>query len=233
MGSENRIDAVAIDGPAASGKSTIGYLLATRINYMYLDTGCMYRAVTFAALEAGVDIDDEVAVADLTRQLILKIEPAGYRDIDDGRFYTVLMDSQDVTWDLRTTQVDINVSQVSAYPDVRKNLVMRQRAIGLVGKVVMVGRDIGTVVLPDAALKLYLLASAEERAWRRWQERENRQVDDSFEQILADIQKRDQFDGSRIHSPMRPAEDAILIDTTSRQPAEIIDQILELDYFRQ
>jgi cytidylate kinase len=229
--SENLINAIAIDGPAASGKSTIGYLLANRIQYLYLDTGCMYRAVTLAALNAGIQIGDEEQVSELARQLPLEIKAADYRESSDGRLYTVIMNNRDVTWDLRTTHVDVNVSQVSAYPEVRRNLAKRQRAIGVRGKVVMVGRDIGTVVLPDAALKLYLVASAEERARRRWQERETRLAEDTYEQILADIKRRDQFDGSRIHSPMRPASDAILIDTTDRQPEQIIEEILKLDYF--
>lgn len=232
MVTNNFIDAIAIDGPAASGKSTVGYLLATRIDYLYLDTGCMYRAVTLAALEAGIDIADEIKVTELARQLPLDIKGSRYKGIDDGRLYTVILNNRDVTWDLRTAKVDVNVSPVSAYPGVRKNLAKRQREIGLLGKVVMVGRDIGTVVLPDAALKLYLIASAEERARRRWQERENRSSAETYEQILADIKWRDQFDGNRIHSPMVPAKDAILIDTTDRRPEEIIEEILGLDYFQ-
>lgn len=225
------IDAVAIDGPAASGKTTIGYLLAKHIHYLFLDTGCMYRAATHAALVQGIEIDDETAVVELTKSLELGIVPANHRDNNDGRLYTVLIDGSDVTWDIRANEVDLNVSQVSAYEGVRENLVLRQRAIGIQGRVVMVGRDIGTVVLPEAPLKLYIVASPEERARRRWQELESRENRSDYNQILADIRRRDRFDGHRVHSPMRPADDAIIIDTTSRKPEEVLKTILELDYF--
>ncbi len=225
--------AIAIDGPAASGKTTIGFRLANRIEYMFLDTGCMYRAVTHAVLDQGMNIDDEAAVVELTEQLELDIQPASMLGKDDGRLYTVLVNGNDVTWELRSHDVDVNVSQISAYSGVRTNLVKRQRAIGVRGQVVMVGRDIGTVVLPDAPLKLYIVASAEERARRRWLEREDRQDKTTFEQNLADIKRRDQFDGHREHSPMRPADDAIIIDTTDKQLDAIIEEILRLNYFEK
>jgi len=225
--------AIAIDGPAASGKTTIGFRLANRIEYMFLDTGCMYRAVTQAVLDQGVNIDDELSVVKLTQQLELDIQPAGLPGKGDGRLYTVLIGGNDVTWELRSHDVDVNVSQISAYSGVRSNLVKRQRAIGVRGQVVMVGRDIGTVVLPDAPLKLYIVASAEERARRRWLEREDRKDNTTYEQNLADIKRRDQFDGHREHSPMRPAADAIVIDTTEKQLDAIIEEILQLDYFEK
>jgi cytidylate kinase len=225
--------AIAIDGPAASGKTTIGFRLANRIEYMFLDTGCMYRAVTQAVLDQGVNIDDELSVVKLTQQLELDIQPAGLPGKGDGRLYTVLIGGNDVTWELRSHDVDVNVSQISAYSGVRSNLVKRQRAIGVRGQVVMVGRDIGTVVLPDAPLKLYIVASAEERARRRWLEREDRKDNTTYEQNLANIKRRDQFDGHREHSPMRPAADAIVIDTTEKQLDAIIEEILQLDYFEK
>jgi len=225
--------AVAIDGPAASGKTTIGFMLANQINYLFLDTGCMYRAVTLAVLQQGMQIDDEESVVKITQKLELGIEPAGISGRDDGRLYTVLIGGQDVTWELRSNDVDVNVSQISSYAGVRSNLVSRQRAIGVRGQVVMVGRDIGTVVLPDAPLKLYIVASAEERARRRWLEREDRNDNTTYEQNLADIIRRDQFDGHRAHSPMRPADDAIIIDTTEKKLDAIIEEILALDYFEQ
>jgi cytidylate kinase len=225
--------AVAIDGPAASGKTTIGFMLANRINYLFLDTGCMYRAVTLAVLQKGMQIDDEKSVVELTQQLELDIQPAGELGNIDGRIYTVLISGKDVTWDLRSNEVDVNVSQISAYSGVRSNLVIRQRTIGIRGEVVMVGRDIGTVVLPDAPLKLYIIASAEERARRRWLEREDRNDNTTYEQNLADIKRRDQFDGHREHSPMRPADDAIIIDTTEKELGTIIDEILALNYFEK
>ena len=223
-------ESVAIDGPAASGKTTIGQMLAERLGYLFLDTGCMYRAVTLAALLAGVAVAEERAVVKLAESMLLEIQPPG--DENDGRLYTVILGGRDVTWDLRSSAVDNNVSQVSAYAEVRLNLVERQRDIGGRGQVVMVGRDIGTVVLPNAPLKLYITASAEERANRRWQERRERDTTSSYEQILADIIRRDGIDGNRSHSPMRPADDAIIIDTTGRSPVQILQEILNLEHFR-
>ena len=161
---------IAIDGPAASGKSTVGRLLAEKLNFLMLDTGFMYRAVTLAALRAGMDLTDETAVTTLSAQLDLDVQPAG--GMDDGRHYTALLNGEDVTWDLRTPEVDANVSLVSSYAGVRQEMVKRQRAFGQRGQVVMVGRDIGTVVMPDAPLKLYITASAAERARRRWRDRQ-------------------------------------------------------------
>jgi CMP/dCMP kinase len=143
----------------------------------------------------------------------------------------VLLDGRDVTWAIRSAAVDANVSRVSAVPEVRRLLVERQRAMAEQGGVVMVGRDIGTVVLPDAPLKLYVVASAEERARRRWLERRTRGEAADYEAILADVIRRDGIDSSRQHSPMRPAEDAIIIDSTGRRPEEILDEILALQNF--
>jgi cytidylate kinase len=142
------------------------------------------------------------------------------------------LNGADVTWALRGAEVDVNVSQVSTYAGVRADLVRRQRAIGERGRVVMVGRDIGTVVMPSAALKLYITASKEERARRRWKELEGRFRDASYEQILAEIERRDQIDGNREVAPMRPASDALIVDTTNRTPDEVIQDILALEPFQ-
>jgi cytidylate kinase len=150
---------IAIDGPASAGKSTIGELLARRLDYLYFDTGLMYRAVTWAALARDIPIDDEAAVTALAERLRIDVIPP---TVDDGRQCTVLADGVDVTWAVRTPEVDANVSPVSAYPGVRRALVVQQRRVAAAGPVVMVGRDIGTVVLPDADLKLYLDATVEE-----------------------------------------------------------------------
>ena len=221
--------AIAIDGPAASGKSTVGRMLADYLGYLFLDTGCMYRAVTLTAISREVVLEDEGAVVDLAKGLEMNIEPPG--NFSDGRLYTVHVDGTDVTWALRSSTVDDHVSLVSTYRGVRENLVSRQREIARRGKVVVVGRDIGTVVLPDAPLKLYIIASAEERARRRWMERREQKQSDTYEDVLSDIIRRDQIDGHRLLSPMRPAEDAITIDTTSQSPEEILEEILSLDYF--
>ena len=230
MTTEKTNEAIAIDGPAASGKSTVGQMLADRLGFLLLDTGCMYRAVTWAVLQGGIDPADEPAVVALTEALHLEIEPPG--KVDDGRLYTVLLNQLDITWQIRSGEVDVNVSQISAYKDVRRQLVVRQRVIAGRGKAVVVGRDIGTVVLPDAPLKLYIIASPEERARRRWSETVERIGQASYERILEDMIRRDQYDGQREHSPMRPAGDAIIIDTTDRQPDDVVSTILALDYFR-
>lgn len=217
---------IAIDGPAASGKSTIGRMLAESLGYLFLDTGSMYRALTLAILQQGIDVDDEKAVTALAQATKIDIQPAG--DREDGRMYTVLLDGKDVTWAIRSPEVDAHVSKVSSYEGVRQELVQQQRILGGRGHVVMVGRDIGTVVMPNAPLKLYITASAEERARRRWHDRRQQGHTTGYEEILADVQRRDKIDSTRQHSPLRPAEDAIRIDTTGRSPATIIAEILAL-----
>lgn len=205
-------------------------MLARRLSYLFLDTGCMYRAVTLAALEQGVSISDEIGVTHLAGRLEMEILPVLTEH--DGRLYTVILDGKDVTWSLRSAEVDVNVSQVSTYSGVRSDLVRRQRSIGERGKVVMVGRDIGTVVLPAAPLKLYITASKEERARRRWKELAAGQRDASYEQILAEIERRDQIDGNRDVAPMKPAPDAIIVDTTGRSPQEVLEIIMRLKAFQ-
>lgn len=217
---------IAIDGPAASGKSTVGYMLAEALNYLFLDTGCMYRAATLAVLQNGVDVGDETAVTTLAQTLEIDVQPA--EGEKDGRLYTVLLNGQDVTWEIRTPAVDANVSQVSSYPGVRREMVHRQRAVGKRGHVVMVGRDIGTVVMQDAPLKLFITASPEERARRRWQERHQQGHPADYDTILADTIRRDKIDSSRQHSPLRPADDAIIMDTTKLTPETIVEGILAL-----
>lgn len=219
-------DVIAIDGPAASGKSTIGFLLAQHLNYVYLDTGSMYRALTLAALRNGVALDDETALATLADRVDLDVLPL--QGETDGRQYTVLLDGVDVTWDLRLPEVDAAVSQVSTFGRVREHMVQRQREVGRRRRVVMVGRDIGTVVMPDAPLKLYVTASAEERARRRLIDRWRQGHDDDYESILADVVRRDHIDSNRRHSPLRPAVDSIIIDTTDQQPGAVLQKVLEL-----
>ena len=155
---------IAIDGPAASGKSTLGRRLADALGYLFFDTGVMYRAVTWLALQRGTDVNDESAIAALAENAQIDVLPASK---PDGRACDVMVEGRDITWAVRQTDVDRNVSTVATYREVRRALTEQQRRIGLRGKVVMVGRDIGTVVLPEADLKIYLDASAAERANRR------------------------------------------------------------------
>jgi cytidylate kinase len=220
-----RASTIAIDGPAASGKSTAGDGLAQRLGYLYLDTGAMYRAVTWEALERGVDIADEEAVTELARALKIEIPKP---ETDDGRQYTVLADGQDVTWQIRRPEVDRFVSPVSAYPEVRRALVEHQRRIGQRGRVVMVGRDIGTVVLPDADLKIYLDASVEVRARRRYVELLERGDQADYQGILKAMQRRDEIDSGREVAPLKPAEDAIRIDTDNLSIDEVLDVLEKL-----
>ena len=214
---------ITIDGPVASGKSTIGYLLAQKLGYLYLDTGAMYRAVTWAALTRGVPVEDERAVTALAEGLHIDITRP---TVDDGRQYTVLADGEDVTWDIRRPEVDANVSVISAYPGVRRAMVAHQRRIAAAGRVIMVGRDIGSVVLPDADLKLYLDATPQERAQRRWLERQARGESVTYEEVLAMMLRRDEIDSHRAVSPLRVPDGAVVIDTTGLTIDEVLALIL-------
>ena len=214
---------IAIDGPAASGKSTLGEALAKFLSSLYFDTGVMYRAVTLAALQRGIDVQDEAAVTRLAQALSIEVTSA---QAADTRQYTVLLDDVDVTWQIRQPQVDANVSVPSKYPGVRAEMVRQQRRIAANGNVVMVGRDIGTVVLPKADLKIYLVASVEERARRRYMEELSRGLTSNYESVLSDLRHRDHLDSTRRTSPLKPADDAIIIDSTNRTVADIAREIL-------
>jgi len=213
---------ISIDGPAASGKSTVGCLLAERLGYVYFDTGIMYRAVTWAALERGISIDDEAGVTVLAEAIHIEVTRP---TVDDGRQYTVWVDGQDVTWKLRLPQVDHGVSPVSAYQGVRRALTIQQRRLGLQGRIVMVGRDVGTVVIPEAGLKVYLDATVEERACRRWREMQERNLQADYDDVLAAMKRRDNIDSSRAVAPLRPAQDAHILDTTGLGVDQVLAQV--------
>ena len=218
---------IAIDGPVASGKSSIGKRLADQLGYLFFDTGVMYRVVTLAALERGVLLADEAAVTALARNIKIEVTQPTLGDAD-GRQYSVWLDGRDVTWDIRSQHVDAGVSIPSAYAEVRHEMVKQQRAIAERGDIVMVGRDIGTVVLPNADLKIYLIASAEERARRRYTELLAREVEANYDDILASIRQRDETDSSRKTSPLKPAADAVILDCTSKSIDETLDAIVRL-----
>jgi cytidylate kinase len=216
---------IAIDGPAASGKSTLGHKLAQALGYLYFDTGVMYRAVTWLALTQGIEISDESAITRLAESVKIDVRPPS---VQDGRAYDVIVDKQDITWDIRRPEVDGNVSPVSVYAGVRKALSAQQRKIGLRGNVVMVGRDIGTVVLPEADLKIYLDASAEERARRRYQELRQRGESADYDVILQVILTRDQIDSNREVSPLRPAADAFILCSDGLDADQVLDRVKAL-----
>ena len=216
---------IALDGPAASGKSTVGSRVADALDYLFFDTGVMYRAITWIALERDVDINDANAVAKLTEETPIDVLPPSQ---DDGRACDVLVEKKDITWACRRPEVDANVSVVAAYAGVRAALTVQQRRIGLRGKVVMVGRDIGTVVIPEAKLKIYLDASAEERAKRRYEEIIGRGEEADYDEILDKVIKRDHIDSTRDVAPLRPADDAIIIDSDKLNADQVFEQIMAL-----
>ncbi len=209
---------IAIDGPAASGKSTLGHRLADALGYLFFDTGVMYRAVTYIAIRGGVDVNDEAAVTAIANEVLIDVRPPSKAD---GRACDVIVGLTDITWETRRLAVDANVSVVSTYKGVRAALASQQRRIGLRGRVVMVGRDIGTVVLPEADLKIYLDASAEQRARRRYDEIIARGEEASFDEILAGVRMRDEIDSARAFSPLKIAEDAIVLDSDSLNADEV------------
>jgi cytidylate kinase len=216
---------ITIDGPAASGKSTLGKRLADALGYLFFDTGVMYRAVTWLALKGNVPLQDESAVTTLTEHSTIDIYPPSKTD---GRNCDILADGQDITWEVRRPEVDANVSLVSSYRGVRRELSAQQRRIGMRGKVVMVGRDIGTVVLPEAELKIYLDASAEERARRRYLELCERGAQADYEGILKAMRKRDRIDSTRELSPLRPAEDAVRINSDNMDEEKVLEFVMQL-----
>lgn len=216
---------IAIDGPAASGKSTIGLRLAEALGYIFFDTGVMYRAITWLALERGIDVHDEVAVTALAEETQIDVAPASKTD---GRACDVLVNGRDITSETRTRKVDANVSIVAAYRGVRRALSQQQRRVGQRGKIVMVGRDIGTVVLPDADLKIYLDATAEERARRRYDEIIAHGGKTDYEGILKRVMERDRIDSTRDVAPLKAAEDAVVLDSDKLTADEVFEQILAL-----
>lgn len=216
---------IAIDGPASSGKSTIGIRLAERLGYLFFDTGIMYRAVTLAVIRKGIDVNDEDEVTRLAQIVHIDVRSPS---IADGRKEDVLLDGEDVTWAIRDPEVEKWVSKISAYAGVRRAMTQLQRQIGKRGRVVMVGRDIGTVVMPDADLKIYLDASLEERARRRYQELVQRGESVPLEEVLVGLKKRDQIDSSREIAPLKPAKDAVILNTDGLSIEEVLKKALEL-----
>jgi cytidylate kinase len=215
---------IAIDGPAASGKSTLAIRLTEVLGYLYFDTGVMYRVATLAALNELGSVTDEKAVTAIAERILIDVLPPS---IQDGRTMDVLLDGKDVTWEIRSPRIDQNVSPVSAYPGVRAAMTSQQRRIGERGNTIMVGRDIGTVVFPQAQYKIYLDASAEERAHRRYLETRERGGTVTFEETLESIKRRDAIDSSRECAPLRSALDAYILDSDNKTVDEVVQEALD------
>jgi cytidylate kinase len=216
---------VAIDGPAAAGKSTVARNLAERLGAMLFDTGTLYRAVTLAALRGQVATTDALGLAALATERHIDVAPP---TATDGRYYDVRLDGEDVTWPIRNPAVETQVSLVSAHPEVRAALLPAQRRIAAAGPVVMVGRDIGTVVVPDAGVKIFLEASLAERAKRRHDELRERSDSIPYEEVLADLKRRDAIDSGRPSSPLRAAPDATVVRTDGLSIDEVVARIYAL-----
>jgi cytidylate kinase len=219
---DNHRRVIAIDGPAAAGKSTVARLLADRLGALLFDTGALYRAVALLALRSLIAPTDEHALGRIAAAARIDIRPP---TLADGRLYDVWLDGEDVTWLLRTPEVGAIVSEVAEQPAVRQTLLPLQRRIAASEPVVMVGRDIGTVVVPDAGLKVYLDATPQERAKRRYQESLSRGSREQFSDVLRETIQRDMIDSSREAAPLKVAHDAVRIDTSDSSIDEVVSTI--------
>jgi cytidylate kinase len=213
---------IAIDGPVAVGKSSVGSLLARRLGYVFFDTGMMYRAFTWKVLKSGISPEDEEKLCQLANATKFDFVPS------QGRSLSPLIDGEDVSSKLLRPEIEKQVSVISKVAGVRQALVLEQRKLAQRGKVIMAGRDISTVVLPWAELKIFLTASTEERAKRRYKELLERGENSSLEIVLADLKKRDEMDIHRTFSPLKAAEDAVIIDTEKLSLEQVVDKIYAL-----
>lgn len=212
---------IAIDGPAGAGKSTVAKKLARWLGFLYIDTGAMYRAVTYEALQKGVSLDDEMALTDLARNMNITIS------VDPDNETAIYVDMREVTRNIREPVVSRHVSLVARVPGVRRALVRLQQQLAAAGGVVMEGRDIGTVVLPNADFKFYLTASPLERAKRRARELEEKGHRIDLDQLAGEIAERDSIDSTRITDPLKPAQDAVIIDCSSVDADQVVQLLAE------
>ncbi|MGG5792945.1 (d)CMP kinase [Bacillus nitratireducens] len=210
---------IAIDGPAAAGKSTVAKVVAKKLSYVYIDTGAMYRAITYAALEQKVDIENEEKLMEVVKNVNIEFQQGENTQL-------VFLNGQDVSEAIRTPDVTNRVSIVAKHRLVREEMVRRQQELAEKGGVVMDGRDIGTHVLPDAEVKIFMLASVEERAERRHLENMNKGFDSNLEQLKEEIARRDKLDSEREVSPLKKADDALELDTTSLSIEEVVQKIM-------
>ncbi|MGM8213987.1 (d)CMP kinase [Bacillaceae bacterium W0354] len=212
---------IAIDGPAAAGKSTVAKRIAKTLNYVYIDTGAMYRAITLAAFNYNVDYEDESALSNIAKEVSIT-----FKNDDEGQ--RVFLNQNDVTKEIRNKEITNHVSIVAKHQLVRKTLVEKQRQLAKSGNVVMDGRDIGSFVLPDAEVKIFLIASVEERAIRRHKENISNGFDSNLEQLKEEIRLRDKIDSEREMAPLIKADDAIEVDTTNMDIDEVTNYILTI-----
>jgi cytidylate kinase len=212
---------IAIDGPAAAGKSTIAKKTAELLGYTYVDTGAMYRAITYKAIQLNIDLQDGEKLTSLLKETTIELKPSPKGQL-------VFLDNQEVTDEIRSLKVTASVSAVAAHADLREEMVLRQLEMGKEGKIVMDGRDIGTHVLTNAELKIFMSASVEERAKRRYLENQKRGIETDLKELVAEIALRDKMDSERVASPLIQAEDAIFIDTTELTIEQVSEKIMQL-----
>ena len=213
---------VAIDGPAGAGKSTIAKAAAAKMHLVYIDTGAMFRAIGLGCIRAGLNPNTDI-------EKIIEMLPSMKIDISHGENgQEIFLNGENVSAEIRMPQVSVAASDVSKIPEVRQKLLMLQREIAQKTDVIMDGRDIGTVVLPDAKLKIFLTASVEERAMRRYRELVEKGVECNFDEVKADMEYRDKNDSQREIAPLKPAEDGVIVDTTGKNLQESVDMVLEL-----
>ena len=209
---------VTLDGPAASGKSTTARLVAKKVDFLYLDTGAMYRAVALASLRQGIDAKDHAALKQLCEKTVIEF-------VRGEKEERVLLNGEDVSAQIRTPEISLLTASVAACPDVRQAMVERQRVLGADGGVVLEGRDIGTVVFPNADVKFFLKASSEVRGQRRFLELQSKGADVDLARTISEVQARDIADTSRTNSPLRQADDAIVIDTTDLNITQVLERM--------
>ena len=212
---------IAIDGPAASGKSTTAKLLAKRLGYLYIDTGAMYRALTLAVLRNAIKINDVSSIVELVDKIRIDIKQSR-----DGLH--IYLNDEDVSEEIRLPKITEVISQISAYSEVRERMVKKQRLLAQRGGIIMDGRDIGTVVLEDADVKIFMKANIEQRSQRRFKELDKKGINVDLEEIKSEIERRDDLDSSRRVSPLRPAHNAYIIDTSKLSITQQVERIIDI-----
>lgn len=225
MSFEIQVPVITIDGPSGTGKGTISHLLAEKLGWHFLDSGSLYRVLAYAAVHRGIDLEDVDKLVSLSHQLRLKFEVGHHQSM-------IFLDDQDISHDIRQEACGQNASKIAVIPEIRAALLEKQRAFATSPGLVTDGRDMGTVVFPNAFLKIYLYASTEERATRRFLQLKDSGNDVSLAQVIDQLVKRDARDEQRAHSPLKPAEDAVQIDTTSLTIEQVFNNVLQLAHER-